>query len=204
MKRLSTVVAMLFAVALGIVGCAMMPGGDSGWITLVDGTAKSLENWNRVGEANWRAEGGAIVADKGQGGHLVSKNSYKDFQIRAEFWADHNTNSGIFIRLTDPTKVTTTTAYEVNIYDQRPEPKYGTGAIVDFAAVSPMPKAGGKWNTYLITAKGSNITVELNGQKTVELNDSKYPAGPFTLQFGNHGKEPGGAIKWRKVEVKPL
>jgi hypothetical protein len=181
-----------------------MPGSDSGWITLVDGTPKSLENWNRVGDANWRAEGGAIVADKGQGGHLVSKNSYKDFQLRAEFWADHNTNSGIFIRLQDPNKVTTTTAYEVNIYDQRPEPKYGTGAIVDFATVSPMPKAGGKWNTFLITAKGSNITVELNGQKTVELNDSKYPAGPFTLQFGNHGKEPGGAIKWRKVEIRPL
>jgi hypothetical protein len=204
MKRVLALVGTLVAVVVGIVGCGMMPGGDSGWITLVDGTPKSLENWNRVGDANWRAEGGAIVADKGQGGHLVSKNSYKDFQIRAEFWADHNTNSGIFIRLQDPNKVTTTTAYEVNIYDQRPEPKYGTGAIVDFATVSPMPKAGGKWNTYLITAKGSNITVELNGQKTVELNDSKYPAGPFTLQFGNHGKEPGGAIKWRKVEIRPL
>ena len=32
------------------------------------------------------------MADKGKGGHLVSKNSYKDFQIRAEFWADHTTN----------------------------------------------------------------------------------------------------------------
>ena len=36
---------------------------------------------------------------------LVSKNSYKDFQIRAEFWADHTTNSGIFIRCTDPKKI---------------------------------------------------------------------------------------------------
>jgi hypothetical protein len=204
MKRVLAFVGTLAIVMVGIGGCGMMPGSDSGWITLVDGTPKSLENWNRIGDANWWIEDGALVADKGQGGHLVSKNSYKDFQIRAEFWADHSTNSGIFIRAADPSKVGAANAYEVNIYDQRPEPKYGTGAIVDFAAVSPMPKAGGKWNTYLITAKGSNITVELNGQKTVELNDSKFASGPFTLQFGNHGKQPGGAIKWRKVEIRPL
>ena len=98
-------------------------------------------------------EDGAVVADKGKGGHLVSKNSYKDFQIRAEFWADHTTNSGIFIRISDPKNIGAKTAYEVNIYDQRPDPEYGTGAIVNFAKVSPMPKAGGKWNTYEITPR---------------------------------------------------
>ena len=204
MKRVSAFVTVLVAVALGIAGCGMMPGGDSGWITLVDGTPKSLENWNRIGDANWRIQDGALVADKGQGGYLVSKNTYKDFQIRAEFWADHNTNSGIFIRAADPKKIGAVSAYEVNIYDQRPEPKYGTGAIVDFAAVSPMPKAGGKWNTYLITAKGSQLTVVLNGQQTVNITDSKFPQGPFALQYGMNGKEPGGAIKWRKVEIRPL
>lgn len=202
MKVLSATAAALLAVT-AILGCATQSPG-AGWITLVDGTPKSLENWNRLGDANWRVEDGALVADKGKGGHLVSKSSYKDFQIRAEFWADHNTNSGIFIRAQDPNKVGAANAYEVNIYDQRPEPKYGTGGIVDFATVSPMPKAGGKWNTYLITARGSRITVVLNGQQTVDLTDSKFASGPFTLQFGNHGKEPGGVIKWRKVEIRPL
>ena len=206
MKRLSAVAAGLLLIALGIVGCATQLGGDSGWITLVDGTAKSLENFNRLGDANWRAEGGAIVADKGKGGHLVTKNSYKDFQIRAEFWAEDTTNSGIFIRAQDPNKIGAANAYEVNIYDQRPGPEYGTGGIVNFAKVPvpPIYKAEGKWNTYEITAKGSTITVVFNGQKTVELQDSKFPQGPFTLQFGNHGKEPGGVIKWRKVQVREL
>src|SRR5262245_52478117 len=104
------VVAFVFALA----GCSMIPGMDGGWTTLIDG-AKGLENWNRIGDANWRAEDGAIVADKGKGGYLVSKNSYKDFQIRAEFWADHTTNSGIFIRAQDPNKVGADNAYEVNI-----------------------------------------------------------------------------------------
>ena len=204
MKRLSSLALTLLAFALAVAGCSMMPGGDSGWTTLIDGT-KGLENWNQIGDANWRAEDGAIVADRGKGGYLVSKNSYKDFQIRAEFWADHTTNSGIFLRAQDPNKIGAVSAYEVNIFDQRPEPKYGTGAIVDVAEVSPMPKAGGKWNTYEITARGSQLTVVLNGQQTVNVSNSKFAQGPFALQFGNGAKDAlGGAIKFRKVEIKPL
>src|SRR5512132_3476860 len=121
MKRLSVITMGLLVIGLTVLGCAYMPSGqsDAGWTTLIDG-ATGLDNWNRVGDVNWRAEGGAIVGDKGKGGFLVSKNSYKDFQIRAEFWAEPTTNSGIFIRCTDPLKVGTATAYEVNIYDQRP------------------------------------------------------------------------------------
>jgi hypothetical protein len=204
MKRLSSLALALLAFALAVAGCSMMPGGDSGWTTLIDGT-KGLDNWNQIGEANWRAEDGAVVADRGKGGYLVSKNSYKDFQIRAEFWADTTTTSGIFIRAQDPNKVGADNAYEVNIYDQRPDPSYGTGGIVNVAKVDPMPKAGGKWNTYLITAKGSQLTVVLNGQQTANVSDSKFASGPFALQFGNGPKDaPGGPIKWRKVEIKPL
>jgi len=204
MKRLSLLAVALLASVLAVAGCSMMPGGDSGWVKLIDGT-KGLENWNQIGDANWRAEDGAIVADKGKGGYLVSKSSYKDFQIRAEFWADHTTNSGIFLRAADPKKIGADTAYEVNIFDQRPDPSYGTGGIVNVAKVDPMPKAGGKWNTYEITARGTNLVVVLNGQKTADVNDSKLAQGPFALQFGNGAKDaPGGAIKFRKVEIKPL
>jgi hypothetical protein len=186
------------------VGCATVDG-MMGWITLIDG-ADGLQNFNRLGDANWRAEDGAIVADKGQGGFLVTTSSFRDFQIRAEFWAERDTNSGVFIRVTNPAKVGADSSYEVNIYDLRAGPEYGTGAIVNFAKV-PVPnpyKAVGKWNTFDITAKGSNLVVVLNGVKTVDIQDAKFPQGPIALQFGNHGKEPGGVIKWRKVQVKPL
>jgi len=200
MKRL-----LVIATGLLVAACSSLPAWvpGSGWTTLIDGE-KGLENFERVGDANWRAEGGAIIADKGKGGYLVSKNSYKDFQIRAEFWADRNTNSGVWIRLSDPRNITTKNSYEVNIYDARPEPKYGTGAIVDVAAVSKMPRSAGQWNVYEITAKGDQISVVLNGEKTVEAKSKQSAQGPFSLQFGNHGKVPGGAIRWRKVQVKEL
>jgi hypothetical protein len=205
MKRVFAITGLL-VIGLAFFGCAPQPSSqaDAGWVTLIDG-ATGLDNWNRIGDANWRAENGAIVADKGKGGFLVSKSSYKDFQIRAEFWADHTTNSGIFIRAADPGKIAATNAYEVNIYDQRPEPAYGTGAIVDVAAVSPMPKAGGKWNTYDITARGTQLVVVLNGVQTVSVQNGQHAQGPFALQFANGPKDaPGGAIKWRKVQIKPL
>ena len=208
MKRLSAITTGLLVIAFTVFGCAEMQSGrsDAGWITLLDSSASSLNNWNRVGDADWRMVDGVVQADKAkETSFLVSKNSYKDFQIRAEFWADHSTNSGIFIRLSDTKKIGSANSYEVNIYDQRPEPAYGTGAIVDFAKVSPMPKAGGKWNTFLITAKGTNLIVVMNGVQTVNINDSKYASGPFALQFGNLPKNaPGGVIKWRKVEIRPL
>ena len=203
MKRLS-VITMGLVIGFSVFGCSSISSGGAGWVTLIDGS-KGLENFNSIGDANWRAEDGAIVADKGKGGNLVSKTSYRDFQLRAEFWADHTTNSGIYIRCTDPAKVSSASAYEVNIYDQRPGQEYGTGAIVGVAKIAPMPKAGGKWNTFEITAKGAQLTVVLNGVQTVSVQDGKFPQGPFALQFANGPKgAPGGAIKWRKVEIRPL
>ncbi|MDB5881174.1 MAG: putative exported protein of unknown function [Ramlibacter sp.] len=206
MKRKTFVAMALLTAGLGLAGCSSMGGaGGQGWQTLIDGNS-GLDNFNRIGDANWRAEGGAIVADKGAGGFLVTKKSYKDFQIRAEFWAEETTNSGIFIRVSgDTSKVGSVNSYEVNIFDQRPDPAYGTGAIVSVAKVDPMPKAAGKWNVYEITAKGPEMTIVLNGKQTVVGRDAKFTQGPFALQYALGAKDiPGGAIKWRKVQVREL
>jgi hypothetical protein len=199
---------VILAAGAMLAACSAMPSWvpGSGWTTLVDGD-KGMENFNKLGDANWRAEGGAIVADKApDNSYLVTKKSYKDLMIRAEFWAERDTNSGIFIRIQNPSKVGADTSYEVNIYDQRPGPEYSTAGIVNFAKVPvpPIYKAEGKWNTFEITAKGSQITVLFNGQKTVDMQGAKFLQGPFALQFGNHGKAPGGVIKFRKVQVKEL
>ena len=171
-----------------------------GWVSLFDGKTIG-DQWDRVGETNWRVEDGAIVADKRtskEAAHLVSKNKYKDFQIYVEFWASDDANSGIFMRCQDPKVITDKSCYEANIFDQRKDPTYGTGAIVYFTEVNPIPKAGGKWNTYEITAKGRDVTVVLNGKETAKLRSEMFMEGPVTLQHG------GGTIKFRKVAIKPL
>ncbi|MFZ0673294.1 MAG: DUF1080 domain-containing protein [Pseudolabrys sp.] len=172
---------------------------EAGWITLFDG--KSLDGWDQVGESNWRVEDGAIVVDKMAGkeaGYLVSKKPYKNFIVRVEFWPSDDANSGIYFRCLDPKKITDRTCYEANIFDQRQDPSYGTGAITRYVEVNPMPKAGGKWNTYEVTANGRDITVVLNGQMTAKLRNGMFDEGPIVLQHG------AGGIKFRKIEVKPL
>ena len=200
--------AAAIALSFAIIGCSEMPSlpswvPGSGWTTLIDGE-NGLDNFERVGDANWRAEGGAIVADKGKGGFLLSKTSYKDFELRLEFWADPTANSGIYVRCSQPKNLTDKTCYEANIFDQRPDQTYATGGIVHRGKVLAPVKAGGKWNTYVITAKGTKMTAVLNDTKTAEIDNVEFPSGPIALQFGNQPKVPGGAIKFRKVQIKPL
>jgi hypothetical protein len=206
MKRLYVMTASLLVIAFTAFGCAQMSSmydSATGWTTLIDGD-KGLDNFNLVGGANWRAEDGAIVADKGKEGFLVSKNSYKDFQIRAEFWVGPNANSGIYMRCANPSVITDKSCYEANIYDDRPDPSFGTGAIQHITKASPMLKAGGKWSTMDVTIKGTQITVMLNGVQTATADHTQFAQGPIALQFGTHGKLPGGAIKYRKVQIKEL
>jgi hypothetical protein len=192
----STVCAAAAAALLG--ACASV--GMGGYTVLVDGT-KGLENFNRVGTANWSGTDGAIQATSGgpDPAYLVTRVPYKDFTMRVEFWASDDANSGVFVRCQNPSQITDENCYEANIFDQRPDPIYATGAIVKVAKLNgPMIKAGGKWNTYEITAKGNRLTLVLNGVKTVDVEDSKLASGPFALQWGR------GTIKFRKVEITPL
>lgn len=204
MKKPGALIAVLCVIALTAAGCATRDSRDGrlarhGWETLIDG-ASGMNNFRKLGDANWREADGSVMADKGGKvpSYLVTRTSYTDFILYAEFFASDDANSGIFIRMSDRDKVTADNSYEVNIFDKRPDPSYGTGAIVNFAKVNPMPKAGGKWNSFEITAQGPRVTVKMNGVQTVDLRDRSFFHGPFSLQYGS------GVVKFRKVQIKPL
>jgi 3-keto-disaccharide hydrolase len=190
---------LLLTVALVVVGFGATPVNDvsaqGAWTTLLDGT--SLKGWDVVGNANWSVAEGAVQANMGNG-YLVTPMSYTDFEIQAEFWVTDDANSGIFIRCSDPKMITAMNAYEVNIYDKRPDQSYRTGAIVDVAKPAVVVNTGGKWNTMTITAKGPKMTVTVNGMKTVDVENKTHARGPFALQYG------AGTVKWRSVKVRTL
>ena len=169
------------------------------WITLIDGT-EGIENFTLLGDANWTAEMASIRATRGSGASwLVSKQSYDNFEIRVEFWASHDANSGIYLRCQNPERITDRDCYEANIFDQRPEADYGTGGIVHVAPVSqPLPKAGDRWNIYRIVMEGDHLIVELNNEQTVDVRDDKLVSGPVALQWAR------GEIRFRKVQIREL
>jgi hypothetical protein len=201
MKRLAFALVALAAATLA--GCAGMSStsSDTRWTTLLDGSKGFDENWTRIGAANWRIVEGVAQADtgeKGKNSFLMTKKAYGDFMLRAEFWVSDDANSGIYMRCPDLNDITDRNCTEANIFDQRPDPTYGTGAITHLSPIKDMPKAGGKWNTFEITAQGPRIVVVMNGVKTGETDKAHALRGNIGLQWAQ------GVVKFRKVEIKPL
>jgi len=182
-------------VLLGFAGFQFphIVSGQAGFKTLLDGS--SMKGWNVVGNANWSVADGAVQATMGTG-FLVTPDSYTDFQITADIWVSDDANSGIFIRCSDPKTIAANNAYEVNVFDKRPDPAYRTGAIVDVAKPLTMVNTGGKWNTMDITARGPRLIVLINGEKTVDVQDAKYSRGPIALQYG------AGTVKFKNVKLR--
>ena len=201
MKKPKTT-ALVVVALLGLTSCAQMStSSSSGWTTLLDGSKGFEENWTKTGAANWRIVDGVVQADQGEAGKnsfLMTKQSYGDFMLRAEFWVSDDANSGIYMRCPDLNDITDMNCTEANIFDRRPDQKYATGAITHLSEIKNPPKAGGKWNTFEITAEGPRIVVSMNGVKTAETNKSHALRGNIGLQWA------AGVVKWRKVEIRPL
>ncbi len=190
---------IVVAFAVGASGCS--PGAEQAegtgaggqWRTLFDGS--SLAGWNRDGDANWELKDGAVAADSGTG-FLLTAAPYADFDLDLEFWVTPDANSGVFIRCANPSEIGAATCYEVNIFDQRPDPTYRTGGIVEVAAPKVNLETGDKWNRYEISAHGRHLVVKLNGQTTVDTDDDKFAAGPVALQYG------AGRVMFRNVRIR--
>ena len=195
----SVLIGIMSVIVVGLSG----PGGSSvsaqdadGWVTLFDGT--HLNAFNQIGDANWTIADGAVGADSG-GGHLVTRNAYDDFVLTLEFWVSPDANSGIFLRASDPEMVSAENAYEVNIFDTRPDQTYRTGGIVNVAPPSSVITTGNRWNSYEITAEGPELTVVLNGTLVVDrARDERLASGPVTFQYG------AGTVRFRNIRIRPL
>jgi len=195
--------ALSSSVLLALAGCAAtdqvaapsLPPPGAGWVALIDGT--NLNAFEPIGNANIRLENGVAKAELGNG-YLLTKKSYQNFELSADLYVDDIANSGIMIRCTDPKKVGAEFCYEMNVWDVRPDPTYGTGAIVNVSKVGPLPKTTNKWNSLNIVANGSHLVFSVNGIKTADVQDSKLlAAGQIALQFG-------GLVKFKNVWIRPI
>lgn len=168
------------------------------WTYLID-DGRGLEKFRRYGTADWALVDGTLQAQRGgrEPSYLVTPESYDDVELMTEFWVSPDANSGVFLRCQVPDAVSDKSAYEANIFDQRPDPTYGTGSIVNVASVQePRPTAGGRWNTMEFRAKGSRLTVRLNGRQTADAEDLRFVQGPIALQWG------GGTVRFRRVMLR--
>lgn len=179
--------SLLAACAGGGSGVPSSPSGvlgpsGGGWKTLLDGSdPATLAGWSPLGVGRWSVVGGAVQGLQGRAGFLVSPDSYTDFELRAEFWADAAADSGLFLRCQDRRRVAADNSHEVEIADWRP----------DSLAVD-------RWSTLEISARGERIAIARNGRKVAERRDQRFRSGPIALQSA------GGTIRVRKLQIRTL
>lgn len=162
-----------------------------------------LNEWRLVGQPVWQVMGSsAIAGPSDQSGYLVSAESYANFRLRAEFYVDDDTNSGIFLRcneISEPSDVNPDNCYEVNIWDNHPNQDFRTGSIVTLKGPDVSAGTLGRWNVYEIVAYGAHIEVRLNGQTVNSLDNDRASVGQIALQYAGRNK-----LEFRNLEIAPL
>lgn len=177
----------------------------------------------------WTFKNGILTATADQS--IWTKVQYENFILDLEFKTDVNTNSGVVIYCTDkgnwiPSSI------EIQIADDHhPEwqsyPEYWRcGSIYGHKGANEqlVVKKPGEWNRMIVTAKGQQIDIELNGKHIVSANLADWTSGttnpdgteipewlpipyanmPTKGYIGLQGKHGESNIWFRNIQLKQL
>ncbi|PYQ68976.1 MAG: hypothetical protein DMG01_29900 [Acidobacteria bacterium] len=141
-----------------------------------------------AGGSHWEVVDGLLTPCGGPPGYLTSDRSYKNFVLSIEFKCDDDTNSGVFVRSPQENG-----GYEVH---SRP-------ATTPAPLSAPRrPRAytfkADQWNRYQITADGDHLVVELNGETTLDIHDTRFSEGHLRLQYQQF------PIAFRNIKIRSL
>ncbi len=171
---------------------------QQGWLSLFDG--ESLFGWHKMSEANWAVVDGAIQVTRGEQGLLRTSAQFDDFELRLEFKATPETNSGIFLRTSPSPEDPAVDCFELNIADRSANP-FPTGSLVG-RTVTELDFDVTDWNQVRVIAEGDRMQVWINDQLTCDYRDPK-PGGP--LGRGYIGlQHNSGPVAFRKLLIRPL
>jgi hypothetical protein len=173
----------------------------AGWISLFDG--ESMFGWKanndpEAGGVNWSVRDGAISADSGEQGLLVTTVPFADYELRCDYRLAEGGNSGIFLRTTFRPIDAARDCYELNMCDSHPE--YPTGSLV--GRQKGRRVAGeGAWKTYHVRLQGPQITVKLDDHEVLDFTDE----GTAVRLAGYIGLQKNvGRIEFRNIFLRPL
>ena len=196
MKKLSTIV--LFVFSFSIITSVKAQDNllskkekKEGWQLLFDG--KSIESWKGAFKESfptggWKIENGLLMvessngAESTNGGDIVTKKLYDNFELSVDFKLSSMANSGIkyFVDPAQPVPVNPRSAIglEFQLLDDEvhPDAKLGKngnrklGSLYDLISApnNKLAKPIGKWNTAKIISQGIYVEHWLNGIKLFE------------------------------------
>ncbi len=181
---------------------------------LFDDSTTTLENWETLGSAQWHPIKGVILGgqdgDAKRSGVLMTRASYRDFDLELEFVIDEHGkyNSGVYLRY-DPND-RKRRCYQINI---------GRGAAgepvglylndwLDKGDEHDKIRKPLAWNHLRIRAVGAHIETWLNGTKIVDHVDpapEAYLLEPGRIALQTYGAEDhAGWVKFRNIRIQDL
>lgn len=172
-------------------------------VPLFDG--KTMDAWgvqHTANPINWSVVEGVMTSAEKQGNNLVSKQTFQDFKIEAEYAIAPGSNGGIYVR----------GRYELQVLDDAGQAVTPQSHMAIYGRTPPAlnaSKPAGEWQTMEAIVVGNRVTVTLNGKKVHDnaviegitggaLDANELEPGPIMLQ-GDHGK-----VMYRKVVVTPI
>jgi len=184
--------------------------GDTGYVTIFDGTAESLQGWSQAPSGHFELQDdGTLFARGGLGMLWYSAEEFGDFSVKLQFRdvapEGHRANSGVFVRFPDPRTpvdqrpecgqtgsaanseawVAIYCGHEVQIYDGESGEPQKTGSIYNFDVVG-LDDAGatpkGEWNDYEIRVVDQHYTIIRNG---VVINEFENAPGQESSRDGD-------------------
>jgi hypothetical protein len=157
---------------------------------------------------SWKIRNNTITGsqrpDRPGGGYLVTKDSWKNFELRFDFKiVPHNAESGVIIRAPYPEENNPKeSGYEIQILDRDDAP-YRTGSIIGLAqSISPKPVRG--WNTMKILAYNQLIRVHLNGRRVAEAFGTQQHAGRICFHCCGGKRNKTTRSLFRNIRIRRL
>ena len=172
----------------------------------------------------WTIEGKHLVCDGSDGGDIMTKETYSDFELQVDWRIEEGGNSGIMFRVTTGDEAPYMSGPEFQILDDEAHADGSSeltsaGALYGlYPATGKKPRAAGTWNKSRIIVEGNKITHFLNGTKVVDaeigsddwnkrLAESKFKdwekfakATEGHICFQDHG-DP---VRFRNIRIKRL
>ena len=211
-----------------------------GWQLLFDGT--STDKWRGASRDNfpaagWKVEDGVLMveasdgAESQNGGDIVTKQEFDNFEFALDFKITEGANSGIKYFVTEeyPTEGSAIgLEYQILDDERHPDAKLGNnggntrtiGSLYDLKAAPQDKQVNpiGEWNHARLVVQGSHVEHWLNGQKVLEYDRgsdeyNKLVAGSKYKDYQKFGmaeaghlllQDHGDRVYFKNIKVREL
>jgi len=150
---------------------------EQGWTLLFNG--QDLSQWRNFKHdalhSGWQINEGAMHLSAGGAGDILSRASYRDFELQLEWKIAEGGNSGIFILVDESGQYIYSHAPEVQILDNAKHSdnkidSHRSGSLYDMVAAHPSSfKPAGQWNQVRIKLQDDLLQVWQNQVCTTSI-----------------------------------